>query len=283
MADTAEIDAPGDLGSAAPATPEDGGGKAEPPSPPGDAEPAEPAPTRPLRLAATAQADRSPSAETAAPAAPITPVPGSAATPRAEESEGAVSLHAGGAAPAPVPVPAEEPPIAAQPLAHAAAPVPIGIVHPPAKRHAVYYVAAGMAGVALVSTYPAVREIAAHLLGENSPGIDAWAPLVLLLAVVQLAYVVYVTQLPDWSTTRVLMVITVVVAMVYASVLGFSVTAAEDNQLISSLGLTNAYRLKQITAWCFLILLLMCSLAYFWARVTFHWQKEGRPTPAARG
>jgi hypothetical protein len=147
----------------------------------------------------------------------------------------------------------------------------------------VYYVAGGMAAVAVVSMFPAVREIASHLQHENSPGIDLWAPLVMLLALVQLAYVAYAVQLPDWSTTRVLMILSVALAMVYATALGLSVMAGQDNALIVGLGLTGTYPPKQITAWCFLILLLLCSLAYLWGRVTFKWEKAHRLLAAGRG
>jgi hypothetical protein len=128
-----------------------------------------------------------------------------------------------------------------------------------------------------VSLFPAVREILLHFISENSPGIDLWAPLVMLMGLVQLAYVVYAVQLPDWGTTRVMMVLSVVIAMFYAMVLGISVMAKNDNSFVLSLGLTSEYQLKQVTAWCFLMLVLMCTLAYFWARTTFRWRRTNCP------
>jgi hypothetical protein len=153
-----------------------------------------------------------------------------------------------------------------------------GIIHPAAKRRTVYHLAAGLACVSAVSLYPAVREVFLHCITETSPGIDPWAPIVILLAVVQFAYALYVVQIPDWSTTRVLMVLTVVVAMVYAMGLGISamakLMAIDQNYVILALGLTNEYDLTRIIAWCFLMLLLMCALAYFWARITFKWRRD---------
>jgi hypothetical protein len=162
-------------------------------------------------------------------------------------------------------------------------PPPVGVIHPRAKRLTVYYLAAGLAGVAAVGLFPALREVLLHFLAENSPGVDLWAPIVILLGVVQLAYVVYAVQVPDWGSTRVLMVVSVVIAMFYAMVLGISVMAQENNGFVLSLGLTSEYHLKQITAWCFLMLMLMCTLAYFWARTTFRWRRSSQKAVAGPG
>jgi hypothetical protein len=175
------------------------------------------------------------------------------------------------------------PPVAPPRPQNPPAPPPVGIVHPLAKRMTVYYLAAGLAGVAVVSVFPAVREVLLHFASENSPGIDLWAPIVILIAMIQLAYVVYVVQLPDWGSTRVLMVLSVIVAMFYAMVLGMSVMAQDDNPFVLCLGLTNEYALSQIKAWCFLMLALMCTLAYFWARTTFLWHRDNRQAAAGPG
>jgi hypothetical protein len=54
-----------------------------------------------------------------------------------------------------------------------------------------------------------------------------------------------------------------------------------------SLGLMNEFPgkngLQQIAFWCFLILLLMCSQGYFWARVTFRWRRDDRQAVLGRG
>jgi hypothetical protein len=178
-----------------------------------------------------------------------------------------------------LPPPEEEPPVAAhlEPSAETP-PAPVGIVHPRHKRYTVYYVAAGMVLVALVSMGPALREFGLHLFDENSPGIGPWAPFMLLLSFVQMAYVVYVVQLPDWGSTRVMMVLTVIVAMVYAAGLGFAATTSADNEWLLIMG----YSRQQMIAWCLLILLLMCTLAYVWARITFKWQKDYRNTVIGR-
>ena len=78
------------------------------------------------------------------------------------------------------------------------------------------------------------------------------------------------------------MILAVVVAMIYATVLGLVVMASEENGLVLSLGLTNEYGLQQIAFWCFLILLLMCSQGYFWARMTFRWRRDDRNAAVGR-
>ena len=176
--------------------------------------------------------------------------------------------------------PAEEPPVAAADgLQEEPEPAPVGIRHSRENLYIVYCVAAGMVLVAAVSMVPAIREIGLHFLAEAPPGIGPWTPFVLLLSFVQLAYVVYVVQLPDWGSTRVMMVLAVVIAMIYAAGLGFTVMTDNHSELILSLG----YSRQQMIAWCLLILLLMCSLAYAWARVTFRWQRNYRRTALGRG
>jgi len=132
----------------------------------------------------------------------------------------------------------------------------------------------GLAAVALFSTYPAAMESFAHFRWpDQSPGVDRWAQIVLLLGGVQLAYVLYLVQVPDWSTTWVVMMLTVVIAVMYATGLGMTALAGDDNGTLMLLGLDDEHRDGYAAPWCFAMLILMCGLAYFFYRVSVRWHK----------
>jgi hypothetical protein len=169
----------------------------------------------------------------------------------------------------------QPPPVAAAASPAAGLPPSRAVIHSADQRRAVNWLASGLGVVAAISIYPAVSEVAAHLSSPDPPGLDRWVSLALLLGIIQFAFVVYLVQLPDWSTTKATMVLAVGNAMLYATALGVSVMADNNNQVVLWLGLASQFSINQVRGWCFLMLLLMCSLAYFAFGVTFPWQKSG--------
>ena len=158
-----------------------------------------------------------------------------------------------------------------------------GVEYSRDRRWTIYYLGIALAAVALLSIYPAIMEVIAHFRAEDSPGIKLWASLVLLVGGVQLAYVIYLMQLPDWGTTKAMTIITALMATVYAAGLGIVMMAGEENKMIELLGLEYLHRKQYDKLWCFLIFLLCCLMTFLFFHVTAKWYKTHKISYAKNG
>ena len=134
----------------------------------------------------------------------------------------------------------------------------------------------------LVGMFPAAAEVYRHLTDFDSTGVEAWAYLLFLLTGIQLIYALYLVQLPDWSTTWVVMVVSAGVAVFYAGSMGVSLMAAPDNALLGSLGLAELNRAGYVSPWTLLMTLLTSLLTYFLIRASIKWQKSFELAMAGR-
>ena len=140
----------------------------------------------------------------------------------------------------------------------------------------VYYLAIGLAAIAVLNMFPAVKlEVIEHFRHlDTSSGIGRWAQLVMLVGGIKLAYVVYLVQVPDWSTTWVAMLLNVVVAFGYAVMLGIVMLAPADHHMIEWFNLEAVHRSNYDALWCFLVLMLTGTLIYCFYRTSVRWHKE---------
>ena len=136
--------------------------------------------------------------------------------------------------------------------------------------------AASLALTAICSMIPAVLDIIEHVRVQPSAGVARWAYLLLLVGTVQLAYALYLAQLPDWSTVWVVTVVSLVLASVYAGFLSLTILAGSDSGVIASLELTDQLRGGRATGWCFIMLCVSCLLSYTSGRISVRWQKKRR-------
>ena len=117
---------------------------------------------------------------------------------------------------------------------------------------------------------------------DDSPGVSRWAFLILMLGIVQVAYAVYIAQLPDWSSVWVLALVSLTLASAYAMILAVVLLSATDNGVIAWLHLDQAPRAKA-ARWCFMMLSLTSLLAYFAGRFSVRWHRiEQTHPPASR-
>jgi hypothetical protein len=116
-------------------------------------------------------------------------------------------------------------------------------------------------------------EIVRHVRDPLSPGIENWTYVVLLVCGIQLAYALYLVQLPDWSSVWVTMIVTSIVATFYAVGMGMSLMAQADNEVIAMLGLTQWHAGGYLSLWCFLLTLLTALLSYAMVRTSLKWHK----------
>jgi hypothetical protein len=146
-----------------------------------------------------------------------------------------------------------------------------------AKRVSVYYLAAGLAALALFSVLPAAWNVVEATRAAGRLEADRWALLVMWLALVQLAYAVYLVHLPDWASVWVVSVATLVLAAVYAMLLGVLLWSSGEGGVLALLGLDGAelYRTSGVdrrAVWCLAMLGLTSLLAYLSGRMSMRWR-----------
>ena len=157
-----------------------------------------------------------------------------------------------------------------------------GVEHDPGKKWTVYQLGMCLAVMAFIGMYPAVMEVIRHYRDFDSRGIENWAYFVFLLSGIQLVYAIYMVQLPDWSTARVVMVISAMVSMLYATSMGMAFMADDDNAIIGALGLAAQHAEGYVSMWCCMMTLLMSLLTYFLVRTSLRWQRAYELATAGR-
>ena len=102
-----------------------------------------------------------------------------------------------------------------------------------------------------IGAVPACADLAEHLRSAKSPGVPPWALLALSVSALELAYLVYLVQLPRRSAFHCVAFALLIVAMAYASLLGLTLLANDDSRVLQWLGL--GVSLGATRAWCFLM------------------------------
>ena len=102
-----------------------------------------------------------------------------------------------------------------------------------------------------------------------------WACAALLLGFLELCYAVYLLQLPDWSSLRVVSIVTLGIAAVYAAVAGIRLLAAPGNRLMEFWELDgNVFSSSQEALWCLMLVLLTGSLSYAVGHLCTRWSRR---------
>ncbi len=120
-----------------------------------------------------------------------------------------------------------------------------------------------------------VLPVAIALWRSHSIALERWALGLLILAALQLSYAVYLVQLPDWSSMRVVSIVTLGIAALYAVLAGMRMLAAPGNSVLEALELEgNLFSSRQQILWCFAMMLLTSSLSYLAGRASGRWSRE---------
>jgi hypothetical protein len=154
-------------------------------------------------------------------------------------------------------------------------PVTVNLNADAARTLAVYQLAVALAAAALFSVVPAVWDVVEYLQFAESPFVARWALGLSFLGVVQLAYAVYLFQLPDWTTVWVVTLFSLMLAAIYAGVLGLVLLTPADGFLVGSHGLQLADKLAggKAALWCLCMVSLWTILAFFAGRQSTSWHK----------
>jgi hypothetical protein len=82
---------------------------------------------------------------------------------------------------------------------------------------------------------------------------------------------------PDWSSTRVVSVVTLGIATAYAIAAGTRMLASPGNRVMEFLELDgNLFSSRQETLWCFAMVLLTGTLSYLAGRASTQWSRRAR-------
>ncbi len=148
-----------------------------------------------------------------------------------------------------------------------------GIAAPADLRTSAINLAIAMIGVAAIGILPAVYISYLAWAGDSQQAaIPTWALLTYLVAILHLAYAIYLVQLPDWSTVWVTTAITLMTSAAYATLLGLRLLVSDQHRLIHFLQLDiNRFHAGQEAGWCFIMLMLTGVVSYFAGRSALHW------------
>jgi hypothetical protein len=173
--------------------------------------------------------------------------------------------------------PAESPDEVSEEVAESATPSALvrGCEPRPKDVVASHWLALGLAVIALIGVAPAVFDIVSHLRVPDSPGVAVWAYLSLWIAVIEISYAVYLAQLPDWSSLWVATMVTLVVSVAYAMLLGLTYLSRPDSWLARSLDLSEYLAGGRAAGWCFIMLCLTSMMSYLSGRLSVRWHHAG--------
>jgi len=114
-----------------------------------------------------------------------------------------------------------------------------------------------------------------HLNVETAPW---WARLVLLVALLQTAYIAWMLNSPDWASVWVVMVVFAGVSMFYGMATAISVARPEHQPMPLGMGEVR----QSAKAWCSSVLLVMALATYLAGRAAARWRRAFSLEMAAR-
>jgi len=142
-------------------------------------------------------------------------------------------------------------------------PVVQGYRAEPSRVHSVYWLAGGMLLLVLFQLAPAYARL-------NPATAPDWARWLMMLAVVQLAFAIWMASLPDWCTVRMVMFLLAGVATLYGVLLGIAVLTPATKSMPFDLDDVR----EKARLWCAAVLLLLMLLTYASGRIGFRWRKS---------
>ena len=144
------------------------------------------------------------------------------------------------------------------------------------RRTTANWLAISMAAMALFTMAPAMM----HLNLREAPG---WSNVVLLLALLQLAYAAWFALAPDFSTAWVAMFAFAGIAVIYAAATAITLNARPGNELILDLGELCRTMGNKPTLWSLAVVLVASTMAYFSGSFSHRWRKSARLEVAGGG
>jgi hypothetical protein len=108
-----------------------------------------------------------------------------------------------------------------------------------------------------------------HLNLASAPN---WARIVLAITLVELAYVVWMVTVPDWSTVWTAMIVFALVAAVYGAALALTVMTPRTSLMLFDLDENR----DVARWWCAAVVLLTGGMTYVTGTIGYKWRKAHR-------
>ena len=137
------------------------------------------------------------------------------------------------------------------------------------RRETVYFLSAEIVALALFSLYPAV-------LHFQFPGTPSWVMAMMLIALVQIAYSVWLALAPDWCSLWVTMLALAGIAAIYATAMAVLIGVQPGAETIFDLGELKQLEGRRAALWCTIVVLLSLLLAYLCGRASHRWHRSYR-------
>ena len=129
--------------------------------------------------------------------------------------------------------------------------------------------------LSLVEMVPAAVSIIKNSQLDEPESLHHWVYLLLFVGTIQLAYSLFLWQLPDFSSLWAVTLVSLAVATMHAFLFAIRVIANENHSIIASLQL-NLETLSpgKQAGWCMVILILFGTYCYFAGRTALAWQQR---------
>ena len=137
----------------------------------------------------------------------------------------------------------------------------------------VFWLALASLSTMLISLTPVVREWM-HSGDPLTTSWDRWIYLLLFLAMLQSAYVIYLIQLPTGFSLRMCAIISLATASLYCLGLAFFLFAPIESGGVVWLDLIDAHRRGIPANWCLFMLCLYLPLTFYQGKVAADWRRE---------
>jgi len=128
-----------------------------------------------------------------------------------------------------------------------------------------------LGALSLLGMVPSVMEWFDYLQFEGEHPFARWAWFALALSLMQLAYAIYLAQVPDWSTVWTTAIAALASAALYAMLYAVTLLGDADSQLLVWLEI-HTTQTSRASGWCFVMLSLCGIYAYFCGRAGTNWR-----------
>jgi hypothetical protein len=145
------------------------------------------------------------------------------------------------------------------------------------------YLSLVLAALAIFGVAPAVWEWFELWRNPEQPPVPPWVFALLITGVLQLAYAVYLSQVPDWSALWATTIATLAVAAAWAALLGTTLLGRDESALVTLFRYADKLEGNRAAMWCFIMLCFTSVLAYFLGHTAVRWQRSYRLLREVRG
>jgi hypothetical protein len=128
-----------------------------------------------------------------------------------------------------------------------------------------------LAAAALFGAAPAIWDFVQYAQAAENAFVPRWALALVAFGIVQVAYAVYLAQLPDWMSGWIVTIICLAMAALYAGMLGITLLASEQSFLIRGLDLAEVAPTGRAAMWCLCMTSILATLAFFAGRTSLRW------------